>query len=283
MGVGWHQIGWSAEVLPGDVRPVELGPAHLALYRGHSQLLMLVDAFCPHMGAHLAYGGCVVDDDIVCPFHGWRWAPSGSNVEIPYSEKANDRKFTRHWVVREEAGLIVTWYDADGGSSEPDTDVFHDVPDREPERRRDFATSADLRNVREIFLDGVHMARALGLEGVTTSVASTEKTLTFRHTFGSKGTKEEVTGELKSPGIATVRSSERPGVYIVSWSPRATSSVQVRVGSYGTAQPEAAWVEDYLVATLPLVEQMRYVDELAPLSSEEPLALARHWFKRHEV
>ena len=32
-------------------------------------LVAVIDAFCPHLGAHIGVGGHVEEDDIVCPFH----------------------------------------------------------------------------------------------------------------------------------------------------------------------------------------------------------------------
>ena len=43
-----------------------------------------MDAYCEHLGAHLGYGGTVVEERIRCPFHGWEWNDKGRNVRIPY-------------------------------------------------------------------------------------------------------------------------------------------------------------------------------------------------------
>lgn len=49
-----------------------------------------LDAHCPHLGANLAHGGRVVrhagENCIRCPFHGWRFAPDGACVAVPYTE-----------------------------------------------------------------------------------------------------------------------------------------------------------------------------------------------------
>ena len=49
----------------------------------------VMDAYCPHMGAHLAVGGCVKGTRIVCPFHQWAFDAEGRNVDIPYAERTN--------------------------------------------------------------------------------------------------------------------------------------------------------------------------------------------------
>ena len=55
---GWFQIAWSDEVPPGGVHPVRCFDRDLVVYRGESTDVHVLDAHCPHMGAHLGYGGC---------------------------------------------------------------------------------------------------------------------------------------------------------------------------------------------------------------------------------
>jgi nitrite reductase/ring-hydroxylating ferredoxin subunit len=51
---------------------------------GNSKALAMLDAYCPHLGANLSVGGKVVDDSLVCPFHGWSFNSAGKCVNIPY-------------------------------------------------------------------------------------------------------------------------------------------------------------------------------------------------------
>lgn len=111
---GWFQVAWSDELGPGDVRPLRYFNSDLVLYRGKSGQPVIFDAYCPHLGAHLAYGGRVCDDDIVCPFHGWRFDATGANVEIPYWDKPNRAQRLRSWPVRERNGWILVWHHARG-------------------------------------------------------------------------------------------------------------------------------------------------------------------------
>src|SRR5579884_2451361 len=111
---GWFQIAWSAEIAPGGVKPLRYFGRDLVLYRGESGEARLFDAFCPHLGAHLGYGGRVEGEDIVCPFHGWRWDCQGCNVDIPYSERTNRSRRLRTWPLHEADGLLLMWYDRNG-------------------------------------------------------------------------------------------------------------------------------------------------------------------------
>jgi nitrite reductase/ring-hydroxylating ferredoxin subunit len=112
--VGWFQVGWSAEFAVGEARPLAYFGFDLVAYRGDSGELHVFDAYCPHLGAHLGHGGTVCGDDIVCPFHGWRFSPEGDNVDIPYSGRVNRAKRLVRWPVAEAAGLVFLWHDPSG-------------------------------------------------------------------------------------------------------------------------------------------------------------------------
>ncbi|MGW6300700.1 Rieske 2Fe-2S domain-containing protein [Peribacillus butanolivorans] len=111
---GWYQIGWSGEIKPKETKSMRYFSEDLVCFRGESGKLYLMDAHCPHLGAHLGVGGCVENDNIRCPFHGWVWDCDGKNIEIPYSEKINRAKSIKTWEVREVNEQILTWYDSEG-------------------------------------------------------------------------------------------------------------------------------------------------------------------------
>lgn len=113
---GWFQIGWSDEWELGEVRPLRYFGRDLVSYRGRSGALVVLDAHCPHLGAHLGHGGTVVDDDIECPFHGWRWSAEGVNVDIPYSDRTNTSRTIDGWPVEEASGFAYLWHDAAGSA-----------------------------------------------------------------------------------------------------------------------------------------------------------------------
>ena len=84
---GWFVIGVSTELASGDVRPIRYFARDLVLYRTSDGVAHVLDAFCPHLGAHLGHGGCLEDDKLVCPFPAWKFATDGSIAEIPYANK----------------------------------------------------------------------------------------------------------------------------------------------------------------------------------------------------
>lgn len=123
---GWFQVCWADELVPGDIKPLRYFGQDLVCYRGETGRVVVLDAHCPHLGAHLGYqyDSEVIDDsgrrrveqdNIRCPWHGWCWSPEGRNVEIPYSERNHTGKGLRAWEVREVNGWILIWHCALGG------------------------------------------------------------------------------------------------------------------------------------------------------------------------
>jgi nitrite reductase/ring-hydroxylating ferredoxin subunit len=111
---GWYQIAWSSEIKLKETKSMRYFSQDLVCYRGESGKPYLMDAHCPHLGAHLGVGGCVENENIRCPFHGWLWDCEGKNVEVPYSERVNRAKSIKTWEVREVNEAILTWYDSEG-------------------------------------------------------------------------------------------------------------------------------------------------------------------------
>lgn len=111
---GWFQVAYADEVQPGQVLPLKYFDRDLVLFRTESGEAQVLDAFCPHLGAHLGYGGKVEGSCIRCPFHAWKFDGAGKCTEVPYAKKIPANAKIRAWHVRELAGLILVWHDAGG-------------------------------------------------------------------------------------------------------------------------------------------------------------------------
>ena len=85
---GWFAICFDNELAAGgEVLRVSAMGKNLVAYRNASGEVRVLDAYCPHMGAHLGEGGvidCVNGEDTVrCPFHGWAFRGSdGKCVDV---------------------------------------------------------------------------------------------------------------------------------------------------------------------------------------------------------
>ena len=109
---GWYAIASSIDLAVGDVASIVAVGRELVVFRDSSGDAHVVDAHCPHLGAHLG-GGRVVDDTIRCPYHGWRFAADGRCVDIPYSEaKIPAKACLRTYKVNEQDGFVFFWYHA---------------------------------------------------------------------------------------------------------------------------------------------------------------------------
>ena len=120
---GWFQVAWSREVGVGQVHRMRYFGRDLVAWRATSGKVTVMDAYCEHLGAHLGYGGTVVEDRIRCPFHGWEWNDKGRNVCIPYEDRPNLGRRINTMPVVERNESIYVWHDVDHAAP------TFDVPD----------------------------------------------------------------------------------------------------------------------------------------------------------
>jgi 3-ketosteroid 9alpha-monooxygenase subunit A len=111
---GWFNICYSHELAAGEVRPVHALGRDFVVFRGEGGRAHVLDAYCPHLGAHLGVGGKVEGDNIRCPFHAWCWdGDSGACVDIPYAQRIPAKARIGAPVVREQNGFIIVWNHAE--------------------------------------------------------------------------------------------------------------------------------------------------------------------------
>ena len=59
---------------------------HFVVFRTEKGVASVLDAYCPHLGAHLGIGSRVIGDCVECPFHGWQFrGEDGQCIAIPYT------------------------------------------------------------------------------------------------------------------------------------------------------------------------------------------------------
>ncbi|BBY93372.1 hypothetical protein MGALJ_30410 [Mycobacterium gallinarum] len=120
---GWFQIAWSADIAGNAVVPLRYFGQDLVAFRQRDGSVSVLDAHCQHLGASLAHGGCVVEDGIQCPFHGWVWDGRGRNVRIPYEKRPNKGRRLRSYPVAEVNDSIYIWHDVAGSAPRWDVPV----------------------------------------------------------------------------------------------------------------------------------------------------------------
>jgi len=89
-GEGFHQswfpLALDSEIVPGQVVGRDFLGTRVILYRDADGRALVQSAFCPHLGADLSVGQ-VVDGQIRCAYHHWRFDCSGRCVDIPAGDK----------------------------------------------------------------------------------------------------------------------------------------------------------------------------------------------------
>jgi 3-ketosteroid 9alpha-monooxygenase subunit A len=112
---GWYLALYADELPPGSVRSLEYLGRKLVAFRGEDESPAILDAHCPHLGAHLGVGGRVEGERLRCPFHGWAFSTDGVCREIPYAARIPTGARARTYPVLERNGALFFWFDVEGG------------------------------------------------------------------------------------------------------------------------------------------------------------------------
>jgi len=78
----WHVVGFSSDLESGMVLPAQLLGHDLVFWRDASGAPHVWEDLCIHRGSRLSKG-CIVNDTVVCPYHGWRFDRTAKCVLIP--------------------------------------------------------------------------------------------------------------------------------------------------------------------------------------------------------
>lgn len=219
---GWYAAASSTELGVGQVESFIAVQRQLVVFRDDAGATHVMDAHCPHMGAHLG-GGSVHGDTVQCPYHGWRFTGNGVCVEIPYSQGSRipSRACVRSYPVSEQDGLILFWYHAAGAEptyTVPTFDEAHDPTWSEPHEYRGELV-ASLQDMAENNVDYTHFFFVHGRDALDESTSQfltdgpfstvverfDEQGLSFtRHTYGPG------VALLRIPNLATVLTTTTP-------------------------------------------------------------------------
>lgn len=111
---GWYAVAYSKDLAVEEVKPLFLFDQNLVLFRTKSGQAQLMEAYCPHLGAHLGHGGKVIDESIACPFHAWQLNVKGEVVAVPYATnipaRATKGPCLHSFPMQERNQMIWSWY-----------------------------------------------------------------------------------------------------------------------------------------------------------------------------
>ncbi len=108
----WYTVGFSNELRPGAIWTRTLAERELVIFRTRSGQPCAMDAYCPHLGAHMGIGGQVDGETIRCPFHAFRFDTEGVCVATNYGTKPPPTARARVWPLREVNGIVFVYYDS---------------------------------------------------------------------------------------------------------------------------------------------------------------------------
>jgi nitrite reductase/ring-hydroxylating ferredoxin subunit len=284
---GWFVVAESADLEPGGVRALYYFARDLVLFRSVDDgRAHLVDAHCPHLGAHLAVGGRVEGSCLRCPFHGWLFEGDGGRcVEIPYAigDRIPSRARARSYPVVERNGFVWAWHHAreEPPFYEVPTVPELDDPDWLPPVLKEFEVAVAAEDMAENNVDYAHFQFVHGSEAIPETDFVVEGT--YKRTVSADGNLAREgfglgLGVVRVAGYTTFLSSTTPideeHVH-VRWlftSPRSVGEARAREA----AETFAAGVSQ----DLPIWENKIYRSQPVLTKGERPILDQRRWARQ---
>lgn len=122
----WYCVGEASAFRRGRLAGIELHGDKLVVGRGDDGALFALRDRCPHRGMALSKGK-LVEGEILCPFHGWRFRTDGRCASIPALSFNDQADFSRIEVlsfpVVETAGLVWVHLGRDPSEAPPVPDL----------------------------------------------------------------------------------------------------------------------------------------------------------------
>jgi phenylpropionate dioxygenase-like ring-hydroxylating dioxygenase large terminal subunit len=280
---GWFVVAESGDLRPGDVRALYYFARDLVLYRTEGGEARLVDAHCPHLGAHLGVGGKVEGDRLRCPFHGWAFdGASGACVEIPYGEgtRIPARAAARAYPTLERNGMVWAWYHAEGADPFYEVPVVgeFDDPDWSAPVVRAFEVAVPAQDMAENNVDFAHFRYVHGTDAIPEDEFHVEGT--YKRAVGMDG---NFVREGYGLGLGVLRIAGYV-TFLSSTTPIDEESVHVRwVFTAPVANGEDAVTKaadsfcDGVSQDIPIWENKVYRERPVLTRSERPIIEHRRW------
>ena len=106
---GWYYVCPGDELPKGRAKSFEICGHRLAIFRGADGGIRALDAYCPHMGTDLGIGK-VIENDLRCFFHHWKFSGTGQCVDIPQMKSGDmgipKKACVKSYSVSEKFGAI---------------------------------------------------------------------------------------------------------------------------------------------------------------------------------
>lgn len=167
---GWYCVALAEEVKPGRLVSCQFMGHDVVIFRTDSGRLSLMEAYCPHLGAHLGHGGVIEGEVIRCPFHGFEFDRSGKCVATGYGTRPPPNARARTWPVCAVNGFVFAYHD---GGTDCTDEVPWQIPDLDMKKWttplvRTFRLRGHPQETTENSVDIGHLSAVHGYQAVKT-------------------------------------------------------------------------------------------------------------------
>lgn len=120
----WYVAAWDHELLDGKKLARTILEKPVVLFRGESGKYVALDDRCCHRGAPLSMGR-IEGDCLRCMYHGMKYDPSGTCIEVPGQDRIPKTLRVHSYPVEERGHLLWIWM---GDPALADPDLIVDFP-----------------------------------------------------------------------------------------------------------------------------------------------------------
>ena len=275
---GWFIVATAEEVAAGTAVAKHYFARDLVVFRDEEGAAHVLDAYCAHLGAHLAVGGRVEGECLRCPFHGWAYdGESGKVTDIPYydTEKVPTQAKVRAYPTVERNGMIWAWHHA---KDEPPFFEVPEVPEFADEAwqgpvLREYTIATSCQEMAENNHDPVHFRYVHGTDALPEQDHVVDGHYKRVESMGGSFIRESFglgLGVLRTTGWSTFLSSTTPideenvhVRWIFTTPPDATSTPEEVADLFisGVSQDIPIWENKVYVERPVLVKQERTILE----------------------
>lgn len=219
---GWFGLAFSDELALGEVKRVRFAGREVVVFRTEQGKAAVFEAYCPHLGAHFGYGGCVVGETLRCPMHAFRFDVAGQCVAVGvgHSHLPSARAGVVH--VRENCGVILAWHHPGGAPPDWEPPPLADASLTDgPSQRRHTVIRSHVQELGENLFDVGHLVAVHHYEEPDMDKRPTTdgtvirggSRVTVATKFGpfTQRVRVDLKTELHGLGIALFDSSSEPG------------------------------------------------------------------------
>jgi phenylpropionate dioxygenase-like ring-hydroxylating dioxygenase large terminal subunit len=290
---GWFPVVSSPELAAGMVRRLRCFGRELVLFRTEAGEAHVLDAYCPHLGAHLGVGGTVDGESIRCPFHAWRFDGTGTCVEVPYAKRIPRAARVRQFPTMERNSFVWAWYDPDERA--PFFEIPElpqvDSPDWVESFRRTWRIRSQIQEMGENGADSAHFPYVHGSAAVPPSEVTNDgahrRAIQYTQLDTSKGRARNVI-EVNSFGLGfgyTLFTGICETISMNCMTPTDEASTELTVvflqprdsANQGVARAICKDLERQVGEDIPIWENKRYLRAPMLCDGDGPIADYRRW------